>query len=467
MRALVGCIIALLLSEVAGHVAASNDQILARSSRIAPIPISDVSHVIGGVRPKVPPPFTASDSNLETAWARWIDQHNDRLRERLDRGDEDSVVNLWMYGTSFTRVRPARPHDFVAGDPDTLESVLAGRLDDLLVALVSPRPSERIAFVRAFLEQHGIDPTTRRGQDAARRLLTSARSRAREEFARTDAIMSSARRRTESAAGLDAASTIFQDRGLSADTSLLVDVVVDRALHALRAGGLLAAGSVRRVAIIGPGLDFINKADGHDFYPQQTIQPFAIVDSLLRHDLSALRDLQLTTIDVSARVNQHLTDARDRARKGEAYLLHLPLPRTESWTTEVRTFWRELGDRIASDATPITVPDTDNADVRAIRVRPDAVSIIDPVHADIVTSRLVVPDDERFDLVIATNVFVYYAPFEQALAAANVAAMLRPGGVFLSNNDVPVIAPMKSSVGYLAVKYSDRQNDQIFSYQRQ
>ena len=468
MRALVGVITALLLSEVAGHVAASNDQILGHSSRIASIPLSDVSHVITAVRPNVPPPFAASDSlNLEAAWATWVGQHDDRLRERLDRGDEDSVVNLWMYGTSFTRMRSARPRDVAAGEADTLERILAGRLDDLLAALASPRPSERIAFVRTFLEQHGIDPTTRRGQDATRHLLTSARSRAREEFARTDAILSSARRRGESAAGLEAASTIFQDRGLSADTSLLVDVAVDRALHALGAGGLLAAGSVRRVAIIGPGLDFINKADGHDFYPQQTIQPFAIVDSLLRHGLAAPRDVQVTTLDVSARVNQHLTDARDRARSGETYLLHLPLPRMEGWTTEVRTFWREFGDRIGADAAPVSVPDTDDAEIRAIRVRPDVVSIIDPVRADIVTSRLVVSDDDRFDLVIASNVFVYYAPFEQALAAANVAAMLRPGGILLSNNDIPVIAPMKSSVGYLTVKYSDRQNDQIFSYQRQ
>jgi SAM-dependent methyltransferase len=468
MRALVGLITALLLSEVAGHVATSNDQTLAHSSRTAPIPLSDVGNVIAAIRPKVPPQLTASGSvNLDVAWAKWVTEHDDRLRERLDRGDEDSAVNLWMYGTSFTRLRPARARDVSPGEPDTLDGVLAGRLDDLLTALASPRPTERIVFVRRFLERHGIDATTRRGQDATRRLLTSARLRAREEFARTDAVLSSARRRGDAAAGLEAASTIFQDRGLSSDTSLLVDVAIDRALHALRSGGLLSASSVRRVAIVGPGLDFINKADGQDFYPQQTIQPFAIVNSLLRHGLAAPRDLQVTTVDVSARVTQHLSDARVRARIGETYLLHLPLPRTETWTTEVRTFWREFGDRIGADAPPMPVPDTDDADVRAIRIRPDVVSIVDPVQADIVTSRLVVSDDDRFDLVIATNVFVYYAAFEQALAAANVAAMLRPGGILLSNNDLPVIAPMKSSVGYLRVKYSDRQNDQIFSYQRQ
>ena len=93
--------------------------------------------------------------------------------------------------------------------------------------------------------------------------------------------------------------------------------------------------------------------------------------------------------------------------------------------------------------------------------------MIEPVQADIVTSRLVVPVNRRFDLVIATNVFVYYSPFEQALAVLNVARLLRSGGLLLSNNDVPVLPPMKSSVGYLSVRLSDRQNDHVFSYQRE
>jgi len=104
--------------------------------------------------------------------------------------------------------------------------------------------------------------------------------------------------------------------------------------------------------------------------------------------------------------------------------------------------------------------------VRAIRIRPDIVGHVDSVQADIVTSRLVVSDDDSFDLVVATNVLVYYTPFEQALAAANIAAMLRPDGILLSNNDVPLIAAMKPSVGRLAVKYSERQNDEVFVYQR-
>ena len=36
--------------------------------------------------------------------------------------------------------------------------------------------------------------------------------------------------------------------------------------------------------------------------------------------------------------------------------------------------------------------------------------------------------------MVATNVFVYYDVLDQALAMANVRAMLKPGGFLLSNN---------------------------------
>ena len=49
---------------------------------------------------------------------------------------------------------------------------------------------------------------------------------------------------------------------------------------------VLRAGSVTRVAIIGPGLDFTNKADGYDFYPIQTSQPFVVADVLMRLGLA-------------------------------------------------------------------------------------------------------------------------------------------------------------------------------------
>jgi chemotaxis methyl-accepting protein methylase len=52
------------------------------------------------------------------------------------------------------------------------------------------------------------------------------------------------------------------------------------------------------------------------------------------------------------------------------------------------------------------------------------------VDLNIVTDRI---DTEAFDLVIATNVFIYYDVLDQALALSNVEAMLKPGALLLAN----------------------------------
>ena len=65
--------------------------------------------------------------------------------------------------------------------------------------------------------------------------------------------------------------------------------------------------------MIGPGLDVVDKEEGHDFYPPQTIQPFALIDSLVRLGLADADTLRVTTFDVSARVNDHIAEMGRRA----------------------------------------------------------------------------------------------------------------------------------------------------------
>jgi hypothetical protein len=80
------------------------------------------------------------------------------------------------------------------------------------------------------------------------------------------------------------------------------------------------------------------------------------------------------------------------------------------------------------------------------------------------------PEGERFDVVIATNVLVYYEVLEQSLALANISSMLRPGGFLLSNNvlvELPT-TPIRS-IGHTDAIYSNRPDDrdQVVWYQRQ
>ena len=132
--------------------------------------------------------------------------------------------------------------------------------------------------------------------------------------------LAGARKSGDATAEFAAASRLYRDRGLSLDTSILPGFALERALIGLRDSGLMARGSVRDVAVIGPGLDFADKTSGYDFYPLQTLQPFVLIDSLIRLGLAeGLESVRLTTLDLSPRVNGHLSDARERASKGLPY----------------------------------------------------------------------------------------------------------------------------------------------------
>jgi SAM-dependent methyltransferase len=190
------------------------------------------------------------------------------------------------------------------------------------------------------------------------------------------------------------------------------------------------------VAIVGPGLDFADKDVGFDIYPQQTLQPFAVLDSLKRLGLApAPGDPEIVLLDISPRIIDHVTQARARAARNVGYTVNLPLPRRAPWLPEVRAYWQTFGDQIgAPTRAPTSKAIADVAELRAVRARPSAVQRMSVLNANIVTERL---DGEAFDLVIATNVFIYYDVLEQALAMSNVEAILKPGALLLANVSAP------------------------------
>jgi SAM-dependent methyltransferase len=228
---------------------------------------------------------------------------------------------------------------------------------------------------------------------------------------------------------------------------------------------------VHRIAIVGPGLDFTNKADGYDYYPQQTTQPFALIDTLRRLGLAAA-DVQVTTFDINVRVNDHLRNAASRAASSSGYLVTLPLAGGEGWTSAVEEYWQQWGNTIGSEITAVPAPAPAGGarerpvKTRTVRIQPGVVSSIVPRDLNIVVDRLALREGDGFDLIVATNVLVYYDVFEQALAAANIAAMLRPGGVFVTNTAVLPTAPLRPTAAYLRVAHTAARYDEMFWYQR-
>lgn len=423
-----------------------------------------------------------SAERLKQAWPDYVLRHDSETRKRLLQGDEDSLVNLLLFGTSFT-AQPRITKEFNSQveqqlhssaserpEKDPLFRALEVRTSDLIAALAAPGKNERLEYMRQLLEHKRLTLGNAAARERVRKYLVVAVERVRSEFAEYHKAIESARATGDASTEFAVRSTLYQKRGISLDTSIMPDFALEEALKLMLDRGLLAKGSVRRVAVIGPGLDFTDKQEGYDFYPQQTTQPFALIDSLLRLGLSREEDLEITSLDISSRVNQHLAHIRQRAQQGLSYVLQLPLRRDKSWDPGAKAFWEHLGELIGSPTEPVAVPvSAGKLDIRAVRIRPEVVLRIVPRDANVVWQRLQLPSDRAYDLVVATNILVYYDEFQQALALDNLQSMIRENGFLLTNNGLPEVSTLRmKQAGYSSTAYSDRaaDGDHIIWYRR-
>jgi len=218
----------------------------------APISYGDARPILERLAPILPSELRAkSAAEIESTWVDWVARRNADIRARLERGDEDSVINFLLFGTTFTRLPRALNDSSQIGGRERAAEIVRGRLADLTAALASPGTNERLRFARSLVQRRGIDPATPAGRDQARTYFRSLMTRMVGEADSYARAIQSARGDAE----LAVRSTLYRTRGLSSDTSIRPDFAIDRTLDALASQGMLAAGSVRRVAIIGPGLD--------------------------------------------------------------------------------------------------------------------------------------------------------------------------------------------------------------------
>jgi len=411
-------------------------------------PYTSVQAILETFRDQLPAALQNPNAAKWTAWSR---QQDRTIRSRLEQGDLDSMVNLLLFGTSFTTRLRVRIEDLAQASKSGL---LRGRVDDLVQGLRAPGGNERLSFLRTMLVRKNVDP-----DKTGAFILQNLERVLKENVTFAQQVQSGNR------------AQVFHDRGVSLDTTILPNFGIEETLRDMKNHGNLRENTVRRIAVIGPGLDFTDWDSGYDYYPQQTIQPFALYDSLLRLALAKSGSLEITVLDISPRVIDHLQQAQNRARKSEAYVLQLPRGEARRWTPGAVTYWSTFGDRAGESVAPIPPPAILNGtETRAVRIRPEVVLACQPVDLDIVLQRLDLAPAARFDLVIATNMFVYYNALEQNLALENVAAMLKPGG-FLLSNDKLVDRPggVMKSAGSTMVWYTDqpKAGDSVNWYRKQ
>lgn len=378
----------------------------------------------------------------EAKWKAWSQQEDKAIRARLQRGELDSMVNLLLYGTSFTK----RPRIKVESLTEASRAgILQARVRDLVTGLGRPGDNERLVFLNGLLRSMGVDPTDA-GQTGV--FIYNNLQRVLQEMTKLSESGQQATHLADAADIFNWRPGMLRDRGVSLDTSIFPDFSIEQALRDLKSRGVLREGQVARVAVIGPGLDFSdkNEAFSYDYYPQQTLQPFALYDSLLRLRLAKASGLDMSIFDVSSRVISHIESARQRAKMNAGYVIQLPRGVGNPWPPDLIRYWQSLGDQIGAEVTPIRPPvilrsanGGQSLEARAIRVRPEVVLRFQPGELNIVLERIDMTEADRFDLMVGTNIFIYYDAFERSLALENAGTMLKHGGLLLTNDRLPEV----------------------------
>ena len=430
------------------------------------VPFASAQPILDTYSKSLPSELKPSGKPTAAAWDKWVRDQDKEIRIRLERGEEDTLTNLLRWGVTYTREERISYQYLERYGKDGHVNSLAGkRADDLIRALSSPLPSEGMTEMRTFLEKQGFNLKTPAGQKKVKAYLLANLARMRDEVVRAEAELYRKQ-------GADPTQQ-FKDRGISTDSNLHPDYMIELHLRHMMEQGMLKRGSVHRVAIVGPGLDFVNKNSGSDFYPPQTTQPFAVIDSMARLGLADPATVEVETFDISSRVNKHLARARADAAAGKPYAIQLLADPSDQWSKDYATsfleYWQKLGEQIGKPATRIPVPDA-AAGIwnRAVSVRPQVVLRVFPVDMNVVFQTIPTPPDKQFDLVIGTNIFVYYAGLEQSLARANLGTMIKPGGFLISNEVLAGNAPSKLADSLQTkVVVSPSDTEYMYTYARQ
>lgn len=367
---------------------------------------------------------------------------------RVREGDLDHLVFYLLQSTRFTKLPPIEPalsakelvdalpvekrkaflSDPSVGRPHVPGSVRA-RISALLQTFERPSGDARLTYFRDLVSSSFADP---RGREP---LLASEYLRAMRFVYEKEFVAQRSPRPQETVAEL------YRTRGLSTDTSVEAGYLVYQGLAILKA--LEPTRRIRRVLIVGPGLDLAPRTALDEEGPPQSYQPWTVIDALLSLELSRADDLIVVGTDINRRVVDHLR----RARAHPPVLTLASEIRTSDAVTvsdDFREYFRRVGSATAENAANARPQASGNGQLRkTIRIRPEVAATVQAETLDIVTERL---DGPPFDLAIATNILPYFDDVQLMLALSNVAAMLAPGGVLLHNEARPLVGDVTAAL---------------------
>jgi hypothetical protein len=218
----------------------------------------------------------------------------------------------------------------------------------------------------------------------------------------------------------------YETRGHSTDTQVAANYAVWNALAVIKASA--PAATIRKILIVGPGLDFAPRTELVDVFRPQSFQPYTIADAVLGLHLAQGEELQIDCVDINKRVIDYIDSfaAGNRA-------LHLY---SEPGVADYNAYFAALGNSIGVPVRKNHYRELPPAFLqRSIVVNDKVAASVHAFRLNIVTERL----QQSYDLVIATNVLLYFNANELSLALTNIAKMLPAGGYFVHNDLRPVV----------------------------
>lgn len=321
----------------------------------------------------------------------WLAEIHQATTQRVRDGEWDHLIFYALQSTRFTTLPPIEP----SHSAKTWQQ--AGRIPDdaarRLQAFFSSQPSgERHVRMRAMVT---TTAELHLEYERAMKFLYE------KEWASPSA---------QGAARREHVATLYQTRAHSTDTDWRATYGVHIGLSVLKQ--TRPSARIRRVLLIGPGLDWAPRTALHEDSPPQSNQPYALADSLIRLGLAAPGQLTIDCADVNPRVVDHVRAFPDSPRR----LLVRYAPGDADWNSYFDQLGRAAGQR----------------DGRFFAVSKPIASQVHSFQMNILTQR--VSAAGSYDLAVATNVLLYFNDRELGLALANIRHALAASGFFLHND---------------------------------
>jgi hypothetical protein len=394
------------------------------------------------------------------SFASYVERIRDTNTKRVREGDLDHLVFYMLQSRRVTSLPPIEPalsakafvnmlsdqergvflRDATAPSARVPADVRA-RVRALIRALESPGKDARLLYFRelagaTFPNQHDKEAALIREYIRAMRFVYEKEFVAQQSSDRTTRVVE-----------------LYRSRGLSTDTAVEAGYLVYLGLGIIKS--LDPQRQIRRVLIVGPGLDLAPRTALHDESPPQSYQPWAVIDALVSLKLAWMNDLTVLGADINPRVVNHL---RRAAADPPVLTLTSEIRETSAvtLTPDYRDYFTGLGSAIG---TARQSNRRSNPLSKTVQVSDAAARSLNAAALDIVSERL---DAAPFDLVVATNILPYFDDVQLTLALTNVSAMLGPGGMFLHNESRALVGDVTDALG---VKFEQSRHAAIATLQ--